>query len=68
MDHTAEIVLPRPRRTPSADQTILLPAQKVSTEKADEDEPASDGPKIAAVYRSGQEGRRSAGVDVQTGG
>jgi len=44
---------------------MILPTQKVSIVK-DEDEPVREQPKIAAVYRSG--GRRSAGVDVQTGG
>jgi hypothetical protein len=68
-DHTAEIALPRPRRRqPSPDSTIILPAQKVSIVKDDEDEPVREQPKIAAVYRSGSGGRRSAGVDVQTGG
>jgi hypothetical protein len=67
-DRTAEIALPRPRqRRPSPDSTIILPAQKVSIVK-DEDEPAREQPKISAVYRSGSGGRRSTGVDVPTGG
>src|SRR6185295_8201839 len=57
-DRTAEIALPRPRRRqPSSDSTMILPTQKVSIVK-DEDEPVREQPKIAAVYRSG--GRRAA--------
>jgi hypothetical protein len=62
-----EIALPRRGGgSPSSDSTMILPTQKVSIVKDDEDEPVREQPKISAVYRSG--GRRSAGVDVQTGG